>query len=74
MQEQYYFIGEVAGKIFRDLQNSGPQSTATLQKKLKVTDTALFNQAIGWLCREDKVNIEKSGRTTRISLSAASVE
>lgn len=66
--DQYHEIGEAAGKIYRVLEQGGDFTLAALQKNVKITDTALFNQAIGWLAREAKVSIGKSGRSVKVSL------
>lgn len=67
MQEQYYGIGETAGKIYKCLEKKGEQPLAKVQKEVNV-DAALFNQAIGWLARENNVNFNKMGKTVKISL------
>lgn len=72
MQEQYYAIGETAGKIYKILETEGEQTTTKLQKSVD-GDAALFNQAIGWLARESKVNLSKSGRGFKVSLVSAAV-
>lgn len=68
MQEQYYFIGEIAGKIYQTLEKEGALAPSKLQKEIGVEDSALFNQAIGWLAREEKINVAKQGRSTKVSL------
>jgi len=73
MQEQYYFIGEAAGKIYRRLEQSGSKSANVLQDEVGVKDNVLFQQALGWLAREGKVNLEKKGRTWQVSLVNASI-
>lgn len=69
MQEQNQVIGETAGKIYRTLEKSGPMDTASLQKEAGGLDAALFNQALGWLAREDKINFQKKGRSWTVSLA-----
>ena len=73
MQKKYNSIGEMAGKIYRALEKNGPMEDAALKKEVEITDTNLFNQAIGWLAREDKINFEKKGKTSTLSLAAAPV-
>ncbi|MBU3760064.1 MAG: hypothetical protein FGM27_09100 [Candidatus Omnitrophica bacterium] len=68
MQEHYYFIGEIAGKIYQTLEKQGALAPTRLQKEIGVEDSALFNQAIGWLAREDKINVTKQGKGTKVSL------
>ena len=72
MQEQYDFIGETAGKIYRILEKKGGLALADLQKEIEVTDKALCYQALGWLAREDKINFKKEGRVEVVSLCGAS--
>ena len=67
MQEQYYGIGETAGKIYKALENKGEMTLARLLKDVK-TDEALFNQAIGWLARENNINFSKMGKLIKVSL------
>jgi hypothetical protein len=53
-------VGETAGKVWHLLNSHGPHTLA--QKKLDVP-SELLSFAVGWLAREDKVNIiqEKKG-------------
>ena len=67
MQEQYYAIGETAGKIYRCLETKGEQTVTKVQKEIRADD-AIFYQAIGWLARENNVNFNKMGKTLKISL------
>ncbi|PPC90290.1 MAG: hypothetical protein CTY34_08435 [Methylobacter sp.] len=60
-------IGEAAGKIWQYLNDNGPSSVT------KVTnDTGLnkndIQRAIGWLCKEEKLEIELKGRVETLSL------
>ncbi|MBU3759545.1 MAG: hypothetical protein FGM27_06390 [Candidatus Omnitrophica bacterium] len=68
MQDEYYLIGETAGKIYKALLASGETTSAKLQKAVGMKDTALFNQALGWLAREDKISMKWTGRTVKLSL------
>lgn len=68
MQEQYYFIGEMAGKIYETLEEKGETTSAKLQKGVGASDDNLFQQALGWLAREGKINILKKGKSTKLSL------
>ena len=67
MQEQYYGIGETAGKIYKTLEQKGEMTLAKLLKEVG-TDEALFNQAIGWLAREDKIEVVEEGHSRVVSL------
>ncbi len=55
-------VGETAGQVWQVLESSGPQTLAQIKKAVKEpTEVVLF--AVGWLAREDKLNIavEKTG-------------
>lgn len=71
MQEQCQKIGETAGKIYKVLEN-GSKALEALPKEAQVNNVALFNQAIGWLCREGKLSLEKKGTGTQVTLAASS--
>ncbi len=72
MQEQCHAIGETAGKIFKTLEKNNEERTASaLQQEAEVQDSALFNQALGWLAREGKVHFSKAGKNLKVSLANA---
>jgi len=63
-------IGNAAGIIWRFLdQASQPVTLSTLRKSLSLSSTLLM-MGLGWLAREDKLNIETSddSYSYRISL------
>jgi len=61
-------IGETAGMVWERLAAaSEPVSLTGLAQQLDVPRD-LVMQAIGWLAREDKVQIVEQGRTRKISL------
>lgn len=60
-------IGESAGAIWRTLDVEGEMLLAQLKKAAKVPDP-VFQWALGWLAREDKIDIVRDKRTYRISL------
>lgn len=68
MREEYYAIGQTAGKVYQILEKDGQKTLSTLQKEAGVSDAALFNQALGWLAREEKIQMYKEGRGTKVSL------
>ena len=72
MQEQCQRIGEAAGKIYKALEKNGGRALGTLPKEIGVNDAALFNQAVGWLCREGKLSFEKNGQSVQIALASSS--
>jgi hypothetical protein len=60
-------IGFTAGKVWHALHDQGPMS---LRKLVLAIDEPrdLVLQAVGWLAREDKIEIEETGRGKVISL------
>jgi hypothetical protein len=63
-------IGDAAGVIWRFLdQQSQPVTLSTLRRSLPLSSTLLM-MGLGWLAREDKLNIEISDESYsyRISL------
>ena len=60
-------IGEIAGRVWKVLDENGEMSMAKLVKAAKEPrDTVM--QALGWLAREDKIVIEDDGRSRIVSL------
>jgi hypothetical protein len=60
-------IGETAGKVWKVLDTKGPLTIAKLVKEIDGPRDVVM-QALGWLAREDKVDIEEDGRTRTVSL------
>jgi len=60
-------IGQTAGEIWHLLSNNG---TSTVAKLVKEVDQSrdLVMQAIGWLAREEKIQIVEKGRSRIVSL------
>lgn len=60
-------IGDAAGKIWHYLNENGDSSVSKV-----TTETGLgkneVQRAIGWLLKEDKLNIETVGRAETLSL------
>jgi hypothetical protein len=54
-------IGQTAGKVWSFLEEKGEANLTQIKKGVKV-DPNLILQAIGWLAREDKLQIEKKER------------
>ena len=67
MQEE---IGFVAGAIWQALSARGEFSLAQLKREVK-GKTPLFDWAIGWLAREDKIVITPEKHSFRIRLKEA---
>lgn len=60
-------VGETAGKIWSVLAEEGPQTQKQIKKLAKITDKE-FNLGLGWLLREDKLNVEEKASDTVYSL------
>ncbi|HNR67604.1 MAG TPA: winged helix-turn-helix domain-containing protein [bacterium] len=60
-------IGETAGQIWHFLNQVGESSLTQIKKEIDADDF-LITAAIGWLARENKVKIDRSGRKINISL------
>jgi hypothetical protein len=67
MQEE---IGSAAGMIWRKLDAKGELSLAQLKREVN-WKTPIFDWAIGWLAREDKVVITQEKRSFCIRLTEA---
>lgn len=61
-------IGTIAGAIWQALNTTGEMSLAQLRKKVN-GKTPLFEWAVGWLAREDKIVIAPEKRSFRIRLT-----
>jgi hypothetical protein len=57
----------MAGVIWHTLEANGEMSLAKLKKQLNAY-TPIFDWAIGWLAREDKIMLTTEKRTTRVCL------
>jgi hypothetical protein len=60
-------IGTMAGAIWRALDANGETTLAKLKKELKAA-SPVFDWAIGWLAREDKIELTQENRTVRVCL------
>ncbi len=60
-------VGETAGKVWNVLNNEGPQTVGQLKKKVNGSPD-LLNFAIGWLAREDKVELTPQKKALRVQL------
>ena len=69
MQNMWAKIGETAGKVYHLLED-GEKNITRLKKSLKGGGYGdiVVDMAIGWLAREDKVDIIKDGRSWIIRL------
>jgi len=60
-------IGETAGVVWKVLAENGPITMAKLVKAVG-SPRDLVMQAVGWLAREEKVNIEEERHSRIVSL------
>ena len=60
-------VGETAGKIWHVLNDEGPQTIPQLKKKLNGSGE-LLSFALGWLAREDKVDISQEKKNIIVAL------
>jgi DNA-binding GntR family transcriptional regulator len=60
-------IGLAAGLVWHELDQTGPLSLAQLAKRID-TSRDIVMQAVGWLAREEKIQIEEANRTRIVSL------
>jgi hypothetical protein len=61
-------IGQTAGQVWHLLNEEGPLSFAKLVKQLDQNRDVVM-QAVGWLAREEKVNIQETNRGCVASLA-----
>lgn len=64
MQEE---IGTTAGAIWQVLHTSGELTLSQLKRRSKAKPP-LFDWAIGWLARENKIALTQQKRTVRVRL------
>jgi hypothetical protein len=60
-------VGVTAGKVWHILNDSGPQTVAQLKKKLNGSGD-LVGFAVGWLAREDKIDILQDKKNLKVIL------
>jgi hypothetical protein len=63
-------IGEMAGLVWKTLDEQGALSLAKLVKNIDAPRDTIM-QALGWLAREDKIAIEETSRGKIVSLRAS---
>ena len=64
MKEQ---VGTTAGKVWNSLNDLGPQTLAQLKKRLDGSGE-LVGFALGWLAREDKIDISQEKKNIKVAL------
>lgn len=60
-------VGDAAGEVWHLLNRGGPQTLAQLKKKLNGSGE-LLGFAVGWLAREDKLEIIQQKRSILLRL------
>lgn len=60
-------IGETAGQVWRLLESDGPQTLATVKKKVSAKPSYV-EYALGWLAREEKIEFVADKKSYRITL------
>jgi len=60
-------VGATAGKIWHLLNDEGPQTLAQIKKRVNGS-SELASLALGWLAREDKVEIRQEKKIYKVAL------
>ena len=60
-------VGETAGRIWHLLNDGGPQTMTQLKKKLNGSGE-LVGFALGWLAREEKVELVQDKKNLKVAL------
>jgi hypothetical protein len=60
-------VGATAGQVWHILNDFGPQTVPQLKKKLNGSGD-LLSFALGWLAREDKIDISLEKKSFKIAL------
>jgi hypothetical protein len=60
-------VGETAGKVWHLLDEGGPQTLAQIKKRFNGSGEVV-GLALGWLAREDKVEISQDKKTFTVAL------
>ena len=60
-------VGETAGKVWHALSSAGPQTLAQLKKRVNGSGE-LLSFGLGWLAREDKIEIIPEKKSFRVRL------
>jgi hypothetical protein len=71
MDEQAKKIGEAAGLLWSALEGKAEGLNLTQLKTKTGLGAELLNQAVGWLAREDKVEIEEKNRVRVVYLKSS---
>jgi hypothetical protein len=65
--EMNVLVGETAGKIWNLLNDQGPLTFPQLRKKLNGSGE-IVSLAVGWLAREDKVDLTQEKKAVKVAL------
>jgi hypothetical protein len=60
-------IGTAAGELWRYLNTNGVATADAIKRKMKLPSEVLY-AAVGWLAREDKLEIQVDGKRVQLSL------
>jgi hypothetical protein len=60
-------VGSTAGEIWHILNDKGPQTVTQLKKKLNGSGE-FVGFALGWLAREDKIDISQEKKNLKVAL------
>jgi hypothetical protein len=60
-------VGITAGKVWHLLNDSGPHTVAQLKKKLS-GEGEILSFSLGWLAREDKIDISQEKKSIKVAL------
>lgn len=60
-------VGQTAGQVWQLLNSEGPLTLVQLKKKLNAKND-LLNFAVGWLAREDKIDITPDKKDLRLQV------
>ncbi len=66
-------IGLAAGEIWNCIEKDGGSASLARVREKTGIDSDMAYLALGWLAREEKVTVEKRGRSVRIVLVGARV-
>ena len=61
-------VGELAGKIWQDLNENGKLTGKELKKYIKVRADKELYLGLGWLLREDKIDVTESDKEILVVL------
>ena len=62
-------IGNFAGSIWRYLESHGPTKASKIKKEIDIADKRMFDMAIGWLARENKIKFLDQTKNPTIDIS-----